>query len=129
MENLDQWILAIIAVSSIVAPSIAALINNRTQYKISKLNTLHSTKIKYVNDYFEHLSAVISQPSNLDSLRDYLSSAQKLYIIVNDDCRRSIDNITNIVSKDDSLVYSKEFLKSLEDDMNKLSKNISKCIE
>lgn len=129
MKNLDQWILAIIAVSSIVAPSIAAWINNRTQYKISKLNTLYSTKIKYVNDYFEHLSAVIAQPNNLDALKDYLSSAQKLYIIVNDECRHSIDNITYIVSKDDSSEYSKDFLESLEDDMNKLSKNIAKCIE
>lgn len=129
MKNLDQWILAIIAVSSIVAPSIAAWINNRTQYKISKLNTLYSTKIKYVNDYFEHLSDIISQPSNLDTLRNYLASAQKLYIIVNDECRHSIDNITYIVSKRDSSKKTEDFLESLEDDMNKLSKNIAKCIE
>lgn len=129
MKNLDQWILAIIAVSSIVAPSIAAWINNRTQYKISKLNTLYSTKIKYVNDYFECLSDIISQPSNLDALKKYLSSAQKLYIVVNDECRRSIDNITYIVSKRDSSKKTEDFLESLEDDMNKLSKNIAKCIE
>ena len=129
MKNLDQWILVVIALVAVISPCITTCLNNKYQYKITKLNTLYSTKLKYVNDYFEHLSAVITQPSSLDALKDYLSSAQKLYIVVNDDCRRSIDNITHTISKDEFLKYSEKFLESLEDDMTNLSENIAKCIE
>lgn len=129
MKNLDQWILVVIACMAVISPCITTYLNNRYQYKIAKFNTQYSTKIKYVNDYFEHLSTIIARPSSLDALRDYLSSAQKLYIVVDDDCRRYIDNITYTVSKERPSNFSEDFLNSLEDDMCRLSKNIAKCIE
>lgn len=121
MKNLDQWILVVIACMAVISPCITTYLNNRYQYKITKFNTQYSTKIKYVNDYFEHLSAVIAHPNSLDALKDYLSSAQKLYIV--------IGNITYTVSKERPSNFSEDFLNSLEDDMCRLSENIAKCIE
>lgn len=129
MKNLDQWILVVIACMAVISPCITTYLNNRYQYKITKFNTQYSTKIKYVNDYFEHLSAVIAHPNSLDALKDYLSSAQKLYIVVDSDYRRYIGNITYTVSKERPSNFSEDFLNSLEDDMCRLSENIAKCIE
>ena len=60
MENLDQWILAIIGLGAALSPTLAAYFNNKTQYKISKLNTLYSTKIGwqrywcYIKSYWRY---------------------------------------------------------------------------
>lgn len=120
MENLDQWILAIVTVIAVVSPCITAIINNKTQYKISKLNTLYSTKIGYVNDYFENLSITMTNPADLNAFQNYLSSAQKLYIV---------DEITDILLNNENYDYSKELIESLTPKMDKLSKDITKCIE
>lgn len=129
MENLEQWIIAIVGLGVAFAPTLTAYFNNKTQYKISKLNTLYSTKIGYVNDYFENLSITMTNPENLDALQNYLSSAQKLYIVVDDECRKSIDEITNILLNNENYDYSKELIESLTPKMDKLSKDITKCIE
>ena len=129
MENLDQWILAIVTVIAVVSPCITAIINNKTQYKISKLNTLYSTKIGYVNAYFENLSEAIAFPDNLIAFQKYLSSAQKLYIIVDDECRKSIDEITDTLLSHETYNSSKVLMDLLTPKMNKLSKDITKCIE
>lgn len=77
MINLDQWILAIVAVIAVISPCVTAFINNKTQYKISKLNTLYTTKINYINEYFESLAAYITDPLLVDSVKNYSVASQK----------------------------------------------------
>lgn len=129
MKNLDQWILATIAIVAVVSPCVTAIINNNTQYKISRLNTLYTTKISYINGYFEALAAYIANPITTDTIKDYSSASQKLYVICDSDCRACISQIDSIIYSSDYYEYSDEFVKKLSPFMKELSKNLYKCID
>ena len=129
MINLDQWILAIVAVIAVISPCVTAFINNKTQYKISKLNTLYTTKINYINEYFESLAAYITDPLLVDSVKNYSAASQKIYVICDNTCRECIDQIDSIIYSSEYYEYSDEFAKKLSPLMKKLSKNIKKCID
>lgn len=130
MKNLDQWILVVIACVAVIAPCITTYLNNRHQYKILKIQTSDQRLNNYIECYFDSLSSYIST-SNMfsDARKKYFSASHKLYIVVDSESRKTIDEINEILYTLDNWSSSLELTKKINIASNELSKNITQCFE
>lgn len=75
MNNLDQWILVVVALAAIVSPPVTAIINNIYFLKLEKIK-LEQTRIKENNQYKRNI------------IHEYLASVGKCSIYPDEEARK-----------------------------------------
>lgn len=128
MNNLDQWILVVIACVAVVSPCITTYLNNRHQRKLAKLNTSFTLAQSYIDEFFESLGNYISGPNMFHNRKQYLSSMFKLHVIGNSETMEILNTIDVKISTRsnwDDINYLHQILK---DDLVALSKNLNECL-
>ena len=101
IEKIDPNLLAALlaAISAIISPMITAIINNRHQYRMRKLEMVQEEKIKAIQQYAEACSNYISYPNRTDLL-EYSKAYGKIFLYAEKAHHKAIKEINrNIENK------------------------------
>ena len=93
MENTTTIIVAMVAaISAILAPILTALLNNRHQYKIRKLELLQAERIKAIQDFLSACSNYITSYTK-PTKDEYYRRYGEIFLHVNKKHWKSIEDL------------------------------------
>ena len=115
-----NWIMAIIAISSILSPAIVSVIDNVFKYKFKKLELNYPNKRNALTNFVNQAMSVYNTENFIDVIK-YNSAKNDLYIYFNNIPDKLIESLENYNKK--SLSDYKVTLTSI---IKKLSQQIGK---
>lgn len=98
MEFWSWTIAVILGLSAIVSPIATAVINNRHQTKIKKLEMFNQARITALNKFIEASEEVITSHDSSD-LTEYFASINKLFIYFNNLTLGTFNELSNFLKE------------------------------
>ncbi len=116
-----NWIMAIIAISAVVSPSIVAIVDNVCKYKIKKLDLSYDNKQKALSEFVQQSLMIFTQPTYSDLIL-YNIAKNNLYVYfkdINEEYFKDLDLIKKQGNLEDYQSVLNKFIKELSSQIKK----------